>query len=79
MMAMTIWSSTERRGAEFIPVVEVDGARRYFAAPQGEPDHIAFTVEAEARAHAENMVDVLRKTVLYTLEEAGFITPLPEA
>jgi hypothetical protein len=78
-MTMTIWSTTERRGAEFIPVVEVDGARRYFASPQGLTEHGAFTVEAQARAHAENMVDVLRKTVLYTLQEAGFITPLPEA
>ena len=78
---MKILASTERRGAEFIPVVEVDGARRYFAPPQGEPNHIVFAAEAEAQAHAENMVDVLRKTVLYTLEEAGFIiiTLLPEA
>ena len=59
--------------------MEVDGARRYFVPPQGEPNHIVFAAEAEARAHAENMVEVLRKTVLYTLEEAGFITPLPEA
>ncbi len=70
---MRIKASVTMIDGKPVPTVTVDDEVRYFEHPYSLPDHNRFIGEADALNYAMDMVSTLNKTVLYTLQEHGFI------
>lgn len=64
---MQVSASAVRKGDQFIPVLEVDGEKRYFES-RVRHDHVT------AIAYAELRLADLHRTILRFFQASGFVT-----